>query len=74
MKEEELNFIKHYYKWPLGWGDILSRYLILTAPLFFVFLSFMISYFSGTTNSEYRLSFDCNSYLLIWMHYILFNA
>ena len=57
MNDEDLEFIKQKYKWLFLWTDIFDRYFILIAPLFFIFLAFIIIYFSliRTTNFSFLL-------------------
>ncbi|HEY5408171.1 MAG TPA: hypothetical protein VIJ92_13835 [Ginsengibacter sp.] len=67
MKEEDLDFIKEKHKWPFVWTDIFGRYFILIAPLFFIFLSFMISYFSIKRDTDF-------SFLLVAIPIFLFGC
>lgn len=67
MKEEDLEFIKENHKWRFVWTDIFDRYFILIAPLFFIFLSFMISYFSISRYTDL-------SFLLITTPLFLFGC
>src|ERR1700710_2453754 len=58
MKNEDVDFIKKNLRWPFVWMDIFNKYLVLIAPLFFIFISFVISYFSIKRDSD-------NSFLLV---------
>ncbi len=66
MKDEDLEFIKENHKWRFLWTDIFDRYFILIAPLFFIFLSLMISYFSIKPNTDF-------SFLLVAIPIFLFG-
>jgi hypothetical protein len=66
MTQQDREFIKTNHKWPFVWTDIFGRYFILITPLFFIFLSFLISHFSASGNS--------NDYLLIAIPIFLFGA
>jgi hypothetical protein len=67
MKAIDIAFIKEKHKWRIVWTDIFDRYFILTAPLWLVFLSFMISYFSINQDSDY-------SFLLVTIPIFFFGC
>jgi hypothetical protein len=67
MKDEDLEFIKEKHKWPFVWTDIFDRYFILIAPVFFIFLSGVISYFSIKQHTGF-------SFLLITIPIFLFGC
>ena len=67
MNKVDLQYIKENYKWRFVWTDIFNRYFILITPIFFIFLSLMISYFSIKNNTD-------NSYLLVTVPIFLFGT
>ena len=54
MNDEDLEFIKRKYKWRFLWTDIFDKYFILIVPIFFIFLAFIISYFSLIRTTDFN--------------------
>lgn len=67
MNNEDLDFIKKNFKWRFVWTDVFNSYLVLIGPLFIVFLSLMITYFSMTPYLD-------NGFLLITIPIFLFGG
>jgi hypothetical protein len=69
LKKKDIEYIISFHKWPFKISDLWNRYFILLAPLFFIYLSILITLNTGlktdgTISKSYLIFFVVMLFLI----------